>query len=395
MLDVWPAFPLVILCFGWPGIGNVDNVVAVLERSNRVCQIFLSEVSSSDLEKASAAMQVPFPELTHLQLGLLRSHEKTVRVLPDSFLDGSAFRLRHLYFSGIPFPGLPKLLSSATHLVDLTLYDIPHSGYISPEAMITALLTLTSLRSVSLEFTSPRSCPDQASRRPPPPTRIVLPDLTNFEFKGVTEYLEDLVACIDAPRLRSFDITFFNDIVFDMPQLVQFIGRTPTLNPLKKASVSFKDGTASISLTSRYHLRSQGLHVRISCSELHWQVSSVEQVCTSCLPFLFILEDLDIVEDYSGELEWKGNIENTQWLELLRPFTGVKNLFLSKEFARRIVPALQELDGGRTTRVLPALENILLEGLEPSGPVWKAIGQFVATRQVTGHRISVSRWYRR
>ena len=83
-----------------------------------------------------------------------------------------------------------------------------------------------------------------------------------------------------------------------------------------------------------------------------------------------------------------------QCLELLRPFTAVKNLYLSEEFARRIVPALQELNGGRTTEVLPALENIFLEGLKPSGPVHEGIGQFVARRhwQVTGHPIAVSRW---
>jgi hypothetical protein len=205
------------------------------------------------------------------------------------------------------------------------------------------------------------------------------------------------VACIDAPRLHSFDITFFNDIVFDMPQLVQFIGRTPTLNPFKKAGVSFRNGTASVDLTSQktYFTPPRGLRVTISCSELHWQVSSVEQVCTSCLPSLSILKDLDIAEERFWKPVWKEDIENTQWLELLYPFTAVKNLFLSEEFARRIVPALQELDGGRMTEVLPALESIFLEGLEPSGPVRKVIEQFVATRQATGHPISVSPWYRR
>jgi hypothetical protein len=34
----------------------------------------------------------------------------------------------------------------------------------------------------------------------------------------------------------------------------------------------------------------------------------------------------------------------------------------SEELVPRISPALQELVGGRTTEVLPALENILLEG---------------------------------
>ena len=40
---------------------------------------------------------------------------------------------------GIPFPGLPKLLLSATHLVQLWLANIPHSGYISPDVMVAHL----------------------------------------------------------------------------------------------------------------------------------------------------------------------------------------------------------------------------------------------------------------
>ena len=70
-------------------------------------------------------MQVPFPELTDLALC---SHG-TVPALLDSFVGGSAPRLRNLYFRGIPFPGLPKLLLSATHVVNLHFFDILQSGY--------------------------------------------------------------------------------------------------------------------------------------------------------------------------------------------------------------------------------------------------------------------------
>ena len=202
----------------------------------------------------------------------------------------------YLSLDGIPFPGLPKLLLSATHLVNLHLYDIPHSGYISPEAMVTALSTLTSLESLSLEFQSPRSRPDRASRRPPPPTRSVLPVLTCFSFKGVSEYLDDLVARIDAPRLNNLSITFFNEIVFDTPQFIQFISRTPTLKALEKARVAFEDDAAKVKLSSQTSGYGE-LNVKISCRELDWQVSSLEQVCTSCLPPLSTLEDLYIYED--------------------------------------------------------------------------------------------------
>jgi hypothetical protein len=246
-LDIWPAFPLLVQCNDQ--IEHVDNVVALLQRS-RLRRIKLRHVPNTDIDKLLAAMQVPFPNLRILRLAWLDARpEETVRVLPDTFLRGSAHRLRHLYLRGIPYPSLPKLLMSATHLVDLNLYDIPHSGYFSPEAMVTALSTLTSLKELVLLFQSPLSRPDRASRHPPPKMHIILPVLTRLFFKGVTEYLDDLVARIDAPQLNNLDITFFNQILFNTPQLIQFISRIPALNALEEAHLIFKDGHAGVRLS--------------------------------------------------------------------------------------------------------------------------------------------------
>jgi hypothetical protein len=383
-LDVWPALPL-ILDRAYQR-GALDDIISILERSDRLCQIHLN-IRASEWEKISAAMQQPFPELTFLWLNT----DKMVTVLPDSFLGGSAPRLRWLWLDGIPFPGLSKLLLSATHLTSLLLSNIPQFGHISPEAMVTTLSMLTSLDELYLDFASPRSRPDQESRRPPSMTRSVLSVLTKLIFKGVSEYLDDLVARIDAPRLFQLDITFFNDIVFDTRQIIQFISHTPMLKALEESRVTFGNGTAGVKLLSQtagFRL----LNMKISCREPDWQVSSLGQVCTSCLPPLATLEDLYIHEHPYPQPYWQGNIENTLWLELSHPFTTVKNLYLSRTFAPRIVPALQELVGGRTTEVLPSLQNIFLEELEASGPVQEGIGEFVAARQVTGHPIAVSRW---
>jgi hypothetical protein len=382
MLDVWPPLPLVIR--GWPTEG-VGNIVAALERRDRVDRIELFGINGSPWENVLAAMQEPFPELILLRLSL---DDETVPVVPDSFLGRSVPRLRVLGLDLIPFPGLPKLLLSATNLVHLQLSNIPHSGYISPDAMVTSLSSLTSLELLSLEFQSPRSHPDWASRHPPRPTRSVLPALTDFSFKGACEYFNDLVAGIDGPQLNNLSITFFNDIVFDAPRLIQFISRTSTLKALKNPRVVFGDRAASVNFLSQTP-RYGSLEVGISCTELDWQISSVERVCTSCLPPLSTSEDLYISQDPYSHPYWQDNIENTLWLELLHPFTAVKNLYLCKEFAPRIVPVLQELVGGGTTEVLPALQNIFLEELGASGP---GIQQFVAMRQVTSHPVAVSHW---
>ena len=387
-LDVWPALPLIIRSYNAHQTGSADNITAVLERSDRVCQIYLADVQSLDLEILLTAMQQPFPELTNL---LLYSKGEIVPAVPGSFLGGSAPSLRTLQFRGIPFPELPKLLVSATHLVDLYLHDTPHSGYISPNVMVAAISALTSLSSFWLKFQSPRSCPDHASRRPPPSTRAVLPVLRYFAFKGVGEYLEDLVARIDAPRLNTLEITFFNDIVFDTPQFIQFISRTPTSRALEKANITLRNRDVNLSFSSQTS-GDGDVYVEILCQGLDWQVSSVEQVCISCLPPLSMLEDLHTFEQPDSPPDWKDDIENGLWLQLLHPFSAVKNLYLSEQFALRIGPALQDLPEGRTTEVLPALQNIFLRGLQPSGPVQEGIGQFVASRQATSHPITVSRW---
>jgi hypothetical protein len=140
IVDVWPALPLLIQ--GDVIERTMDNVIAELEHSDRICQINLDCRPHTILqtEKLWTAMQVPFPELAVLDL--LSRGPPYGTVLPDSFLGGSAPRLRSLTFRDVPFPGLPNLLLSATHLARLSLHNIPHSGYFSPEAMATGHLPL-------------------------------------------------------------------------------------------------------------------------------------------------------------------------------------------------------------------------------------------------------------
>ena len=390
-MDVWPPLPLIIQDRANRLIEGVDNIIGALERRDRVDRIELFAVNSSPLGFFLAAMQEPFPELTHL---LLESYDETVSVLPDSFLGQSAPRLVYLTLLGIPFPGLPKLLLSPTHLVNLRLFNIPHSGYISPNAIVTTLSTLTGLQSLILEFQSPRSRPDPASRHPPPLTRSVLPVLIDVSFKGVCEYLDDLVARVDAPQLNRLFITFFNDIVFDAPQFTQFICRTPTLEAFENAHVVFGDRMARVSFFSQTS-RDRSFKVRISCGALDWQASSLEQVCTLCLPTLSMLENLYVYSVPYSQPDWQGNIESTEWLALLHLFTTVKNLHISEEFSC-IVSVLHELIGSRTTEVLPALQNIFVEGLQPAGYIhWQEdIWRFVAARRLSGHTTTVSHWER-
>jgi len=255
---------------------------------------------------------------------------------------------------------------------------------------------LSSLETLSLQFRSPQPRPDWETRSLPPPKRSVISTLSHFHFKGVTEYLEDLVTFIDAPQLNTLYITFFNQIDFDCPRLSQFINRTPKLRK-RDAHVQFSDNFVCVGLrywTSKFGL--DELLINISCRDPDWQLSSIAQVCNSSLHPLSTVEVLYIEHRYS-QLVWTNDaIENNLWLQLLLPFTAVKNLYLPIEFAPGIAAALQELAGARITEVFPSLQNIFVEGLrvEPSVPLEENIGQFAAARLHSGHPIAISVWDR-
>jgi hypothetical protein len=139
---------------------GVDNIIAALKHSDPICQFVLFELPSSQLEKILAAMQQPFPVLRLTRLRF-QHRDETAPVHPASFLGGSAPRLQSLMLHRIPFPGLPNLLLSTTHLVALQLWKIPHSGYFSPEAIATGPSVLTNLESLDIRFESRRSRPDR------------------------------------------------------------------------------------------------------------------------------------------------------------------------------------------------------------------------------------------
>lgn len=160
----------------------------------------------------------------------------------------------------------------------------------------------------------------------------------------------------------------------------------------EKTHVDFGHDAARIILSSQTS-GFQEFIVDFLCRESDRQLSSLKQVCTS-LTTLSTLEDLYIYEDLYSQLDWQDNIEVMPWPELLHPFTAVKDLYPSRQFAPRVAPALQEPVGNRMTEVLPALQTIILEGLQSSGSVQEGIEQFVTARQVTGHPIAVTCWER-
>jgi hypothetical protein len=283
LLDIWPPLPIYIYAYppaGKSQLWGVSNIMAALKQQNRVWGICIRGIPTSLLKQ----LVEPFPALTIL---ILMSNDYKAPMLPDSFLGGSAPRLREIVLRGIPFLGLGKLLLSTTDLVTLYLWDIPYSGYISPEATVVSLSMLTRLEKLDLRFRSPRSRADRENRHPSSLKRVVLPALTCLQYQGDSEYLEDIMSGIDAPLLKDMDIIFFTQLVFDTRQLRHFISRTGIFRIPDCARIFFDDNDVTVE-----PLRT--LSMRISCKPLDWQLSLLTQLYDSALFPLPTLERLEI-----------------------------------------------------------------------------------------------------
>jgi len=368
-----------------------------------VSGIRLERASFSACETLGSLMDRPFPVLTHLWV---RQPTHSMNdVISHSFMGGSTPSLRVLLFNGVSFPALPDLLLSATNLIYLFLHNIPPSGYISPQAMVTVLSALTRLKSLSLTFSSSQPLPDGAIRTPPSHTRPFLPSLTFLRFQGDPEYMEDLVAQMDAPLLWSMEITLFHREVLEVSELAKFVRRADRLSLVHRAEVTF--GSFCISVTLSRKLRKVGpktLMLQLACPESDLQLSYLAHFCTSCLPTLCPFESLHILVPprhsqpirilVSLEHAWIDITDNPdpRWLKLLRPFKAVKNLRLCGIIARRIVRALTCLPAEQTTGVLPALENVFIPRLESFEGVREDISEWANARQPLGCPVSIHNW---
>ena len=115
-------------------------------------------------------------------------------------------RLQELYLENIIFPELPSFLLSIHDLVTLNLSRIPLEGYISPETMVTSLVSLTRLARLSISFFHYTSPSGRLDLDPATWTRTILPALTSIDLDCSIRYMENLVARIDCPRLNSLNL---------------------------------------------------------------------------------------------------------------------------------------------------------------------------------------------
>lgn len=375
-LGYWPPLPIIVDYFtSWgrrgPASNYEDDIIAALEQPDRVRRLKL-DVTNAQLAMVASVMQVPFPMLTDIWMS---SNDRNVPVLPEAFLGGSAPQSLHqLYLEGVSFPALPTFLLSASNLVYLRLEDIPENGYISPEAMATGLAASIRLNSLWIWF-KPRF--ERRYPSPPPSNRAVLPSLVTLNFHGFSEYLELLLARIDTPRLHSFKISYFNQLNFHVPNLSQFIDRAENfeLARLRHARIRFNVNNAYIKLDCEEgEHRISRFTLRVVCKGLDWQVSHLARILGQSRVLVSNVGHLSIDED-DLQPGWQRDMDDADWLELLRPFTAVKMLHASEQLAKHIALALNDASEELLADVLPSLISLWLDDQQVT-----SVEQFLAVR---------------
>ena len=230
MLARSPPLPLVIDYNNYDITAEDEEaIILALAQQDRVRRIRLG-IHVPRLQKLIMAIDGEYPILEHL---ILRVPDEEKRPGPVSNLPETLQtpRLRHLDINFSIQPIRVPLLGTAAGLVVLSLaMDLPFT-YFQPTDLIQWLSLMPRLEILMIFFFIPVSNHDveRQRMRTPITTHVTLPNLRSFTFKAVSAYSEAVPSRITAPRLQHFQICYFEQLRFSVPQLLQFLGRIENL----------------------------------------------------------------------------------------------------------------------------------------------------------------------
>ncbi|KAH9008458.1 hypothetical protein EDB85DRAFT_2164366 [Lactarius pseudohatsudake] len=390
-----PSLPLVIDYqdeTGTMGAKDELGMSQALQLRDRIRHIVIS-VPPASLHKLPVLMDDSYPILEHLCLSSTAREEDAGLILPMTFM---APNLRYLNLLGISLPTKLPLLSSTVALVTLTLTNIQSSGYFLPKHLVTRLRFLPQLEELTICFSVPVPRPSAESELwNAPETPVTFPVLKHLTFRGVSAYLESLIAQISAPLLDHLGITIFNQVAFTLPHLSHFTNTTEGLK-LPIASVIFESGAVSVVTDQRNRQQwadgppNFSFSFRVMCREFDWQVDCAAQICNALIPMLSGVEGLTLNFDgHCIPTEWQdGAVDGTTWRELLGPFVGARKLRICHALIWELSLVLQSEDAGLDPMLLPCLQELVPQLDEEHAN--NAFSSFIDAREIAGRPVRVS-----
>ena len=390
MLEHSPPLPLVIDY----RLGKYDDIPAedeegaiiALKQYDRVrCVRLMMPVTS--LQKLIAAMDDGYPFLEYLIIGNPDEDKSSIMMFPETL---QAPHLRHLALSGFALPIGSRLLTTAVGLVTLWLSMFHPSTYFHPNTLLQWLSSMPQLETfiILFLFATPNHDVERQLMHTPVMAAVALPNLHRFVFRGIGTYFEAIIHHITAPRLEKLQIHIFNQLIFSVPRLLQFVNTRENLT-FKSAKFVFTEKEVVVGVSPHEEAEMYALAIVVNSSHLDWQVSSAAQISNSLSPTFSAVDNLTLehrVHTHSSEEH--NEADPTQWRKLLRSFRSVKTLRISQGLVKELSRCLELDDGELPLELLPELQELTYFG---SGNTGDAFSSFIDAHQDAGRSITLIR----
>jgi hypothetical protein len=320
MITHSPPLPLVIDYLDDITTDEEGGIMFALEQRDRVRRIRL-QLPISKLQKFITITE-EYPILENLIMGPSIKDNSSVLMMPET---RQAPHLRHLSLTGFALPIGSRLLTTATGLVTLSLKINHPSTYFQPNALLQWLSFMPLLETLMIVVVPVRNLGVERHPTRMPITRLTLPNLRCFGFRGVSVYVEEVFHRITTPRLEKLRISFFNELIFSVPHLRQFISRTESLS-FASARFNFSNEEVCAEVYPREETEKYALQIRVLCSHLDWQLSAVAQIFNSLSQTFSAVENLSVINKHSRSTE-DYVADHRDRHELFKLFSNLKTLY--------------------------------------------------------------------
>ena len=356
-----PPLPLVLSYFTKdrkPTTEDEEGIILALKHRDRVRRV---RFNSAVEQRLFVAMHEEYPILEYLYITRRIEDDSTILRFPETL---QAPHLRYLSLRGFTFSIGSRLLTTAVGLVTLQLVMVHPSTYFHPNTLIQWISLMPHLETLKVYFKSsiPSRDVERQLTHAPSIAPITLPNLHYINFRGVSSYLEALVHRITTPRLEDLQIGFYNQLLFSVPRLLQFIDAAENLR-FGNTVLIFSDKTFDAGFFPHGGIKECPLGISVLCWHLDWQVSSATQISNSLSQMLSAVEYLVLQHEvHSQSSEEHNEVDRTEWRNLLRPYTNVKTLRIEKELVKDLSRCLELEDGELPLELLPELQELIYFG---------------------------------
>jgi hypothetical protein len=232
--------------------------------------------------------------------------------------------------------------------------------------LVKQLQGLPHLEELSIGFAIPIPLPSaEGELLPAPIPPVTHPSLRRLTFRGVSVYLDNLVAQINAPLLERLDLTLFFEVAFTLVNMTEFIRRTEGFASgcldfrviFKKDGVHVDAGHKKSGYHEPWDIKA--LSVYVNCESLDWQIDSATQVCRALGKVVSTVEVLSLDLDVDAmPSDWENMLDDMLWHELLLPFTGAKRLYIGSSLTLELSRTLASVIGDLVLDLLPELQEL-------------------------------------